>query len=193
MKHLLAALLLFASIGHLYAANPVVEIRTSQGVFTVELFEKDAPISVGNFLEYVRTGYYDNTVFHRVIDGFMIQGGGFDSQMRQKPTMPPIENEARNGLRNEQGTVAMARTRDPHSASSQFFINLVDNRALDHPSNDGWGYAVFGKVSSGFDVVQSIGRVPTDTVGPFQNTPTTRVVIESMQVVEAFASDRSAR
>lgn len=193
MKHLLAALLLFASIGTLHATNPVVEIRTNQGVITVELFEKDAPKSVGSFLQYVRNGYYDGTVFHRVIDGFMIQGGGFDAQMRQKPTLAPIENEARNGLRNEQGTIAMARTRDPHSASSQFFINLVDNRPLDYPSNDGWGYAVFGKVTSGFDVVQKIGRVPTGTVGPFQNTPTTPVVVESVHVVEPQATDPSAR
>jgi len=193
MKHLLAALLLFASIGSLHATNPVVEIRTNQGAITVELFEKDAPKSVGSFLQYVRNGYYDGTVFHRVIDGFMIQGGGFDAQMRQKPTLAPIENEARNGLRNEQGTIAMARTRDPHSASSQFFINLVDNRPLDYPSNDGWGYAVFGKVTSGFDVVQKIGRVPTGTVGPFQNTPTTPVVVESVHVVEPQATDPSAR
>jgi peptidyl-prolyl cis-trans isomerase A (cyclophilin A) len=193
MKHLLAALLLFASIGNLHATNPVVEIRTNQGVITIELFEKDAPKSVANFLEYVRTGYYDGTVFHRVIDGFMIQGGGFDTQMRQKPTLTPIENEARNGLRNEQGTIAMARTRDPHSASSQFFINLVNNRPLDYPSNDGWGYAVFGKVSGGFDVVQKIGRVPTGTVGPFQNTPTSTVVIESVRLVEAQATDPSTR
>ncbi len=187
MKHLLAALFACAVTGLAYAANPIVEIRTNQGAITVELFEQEAPKSVANFLQYVESGFYDDTIFHRVIDGFMIQGGGFDTQMRQKPTLAPIENEARNGLRNEPGTLAMARTRDPHSAASQFFINLVNNRPLDYPSNDGWGYAVFGKVIDGFDVVQAIGRVPTGNAGPFQNVPTSPVVVESMKVVDAPA------
>ncbi|HRP97369.1 MAG TPA: peptidylprolyl isomerase [Rhodocyclaceae bacterium] len=193
MKRLLVTLLFLVACGSAAAANPKVEIRTSQGVIVVELFEDKAPESVRNFLDYVNTGFYDDTIFHRVIDGFMIQGGGFDAELRQKPTREPIRNEAKNGLRNEAGTIAMARTRDPHSAASQFFINLVDNRPLDYPSSDGWGYAVFGKVSEGFDVVQKIGRSATGNVGPFQNVPIEPVVVESMRVIDSPAGDGTNR
>jgi peptidyl-prolyl cis-trans isomerase A (cyclophilin A) len=193
MKRLLVTLLFLLASGSAAAGNPAVEVRTNQGVIVIELFENEAPESVRNFLDYVTTGFYDGTIFHRVIDGFMIQGGGFDAEMRQKPTRDPIRNEAKNGLRNEAGTVAMARTRDPHSAASQFFINLVDNRPLDYPSNDGWGYAVFGKVSSGFDVVQKIGRSATGNVGPYQNVPLEPVVVETMRVIDAPAGDGTPR
>ena len=184
MKHLIVSLFLIAWMTVAGAANPVVEMRTSQGMITLELFADKAPKSVANFVEYVKSGHYDGTVFHRVIDGFMIQGGGFDSTMRQKPTRAPIENEARNGLRNETGTIAMARTADPHSASAQFFINLIDNRFLDYPSRDGWGYAVFGKVTKGMDVVKKIGSVPTRTAGPYQNVPVKDVVIQKVESIK---------
>lgn len=184
MKRLVAGLFLsaYASLG--LAANPIVEMRTNQGTIELELFEDKAPKSVANFLEYVRSGHYDGTVFHRVISGFMIQGGGFDGNLRQKPTRPPIENEAKNGLRNEAGTIAMARTSNPHSASAQFFINLVANTFLDHPGQDGWGYAVFGKVTKGFDVVEKIGRTPTGIAGGMRDVPQQPVTIESVRVIE---------
>ena len=167
------------------AAHPLVEMKTNMGVIVLELDADKAPKTVANFLQYVRDGFYDGTLFHRVIDGFMIQGGGFEPGMRQKPTRAPIENEAKNGLKNAAGTIAMARTQDPHSASAQFFINLVDNRPLDYPSRDGWGYAVFGKVSQGFDVVQRIARVKTGNAGFHQNVPIEPVVIESVRILEA--------
>lgn len=190
MKRWITTLVFLTATTSLFAANPQVEVHTNQGVITVELYEKESPVSVGNFLEYARTGFYDGTIFHRVIDGFMIQGGGFDGDMRQKPGMAPIQNEAKNGLKNKSGTLAMARTRDPHSASSQFFINLVDNASLDYPSPDGWGYAVFGKVSKGFDLVQKLGKTATGTVGPYQNVPTTPIVIESIRILDQPASDK---
>ena len=170
------------------AANPSVEMKTSQGVIVVELDAEKAPKTVANFLQYVKDSFYNGTVFHRVIDGFMIQGGGFEPGMKQKPTRAPIENEAKNGLKNAAGTVAMARTQDPHSASAQFFINLVDNRPLDYPSRDGWGYAVFGKVTQGLDVVQKIAKMRTGNAGFHQNVPLEPVVIESVRVVEAKPS-----
>ncbi|MBW7859740.1 MAG: peptidyl-prolyl cis-trans isomerase [Rhodocyclaceae bacterium] len=191
MKLWIAALLLLGTLGSALAANPKVEVRTSHGVIILELNEKEAPISVDNFLKYVTTGYYDGTIFHRVIDGFMVQGGGFDAEMRQKPTLAPIQNEAKNGLRNVQGSIAMARTSNPHSASAQFFINLVDNRALDYPSRDGWGYAVFGRVISGFEVVQAIGKVATGSVGPYQNVPSKPVIVESMRLIESATGDQA--
>lgn len=191
MKLWIAALLLLGTLGSALAANPKVEVRTSHGVIILELNEKEAPISVDNFLRYVTTGYYDGTIFHRVIDGFMVQGGGFDAEMRQKPTLAPIQNEAKNGLRNVQGSIAMARTSNPHSASAQFFINLVDNRALDYPSRDGWGYAVFGRVISGFEVVQAIGKVATGSVGPYQNVPSKPVIVESMRLIESATGDQA--
>lgn len=183
MKQLLAVLFFSAFISTALAANPMVEIKTNQGSITVELFEKEAPLTVQNFLDYVESGFYNGTIFHRIIDGFMIQGGGFDVNMQQKKGSAPIKNEATNGLPNEPGTLAMARTNDPHSATSQFFINLVNNSSLNQPSGGGWGYAVFGKVTEGFDVVQQIGKRSTRTAGPFQNNPVEPVIIESMTLV----------
>ncbi|MDB5798476.1 MAG: peptidylprolyl isomerase [Paucimonas sp.] len=157
------------------ADAPQVQLKTSMGNIVLELAPDKAPKSVENFLEYVKSGHYNGTIFHRVIGDFMIQGGGFDSGMRQKPTRGPIQNEAGNGLRNDTYTVAMARTSSPHSASAQFFINVKNNNFLNYPGQDGWGYAVFGKVIKGFDVVDKIKAVQT---GP-GNVPTTPVVIES--------------
>ncbi len=193
MKRLIVSLFLLAWAAVAAAANPVVEMRTNQGTIVLELFADKAPKSVANFLEYVKSGHYNGTVFHRVIDGFMVQGGGFDGAMNEKPTRAPIENEARNGLRNEAGTIAMARTADPHSASSQFYINLVDNRFLDYPSRDGWGYAVFGKVKQGFDIVQKIGRVKTGVSKGMPDVPQQPVTIESVRVVEAAADEKARK
>ena len=167
-----------------WAANPSVEMKTSAGNITIELYPEKAPESVENFLGYVRSGHYAGTVFHRVIGNFMIQGGGFDQKMEQKAVGKPIRNEAKNGLKNLPGTLAMARTNDPHSATAQFFINLVNNASLDYPSPDGWGYAVFGKVTAGMDVVEKIGKVATTTVGYYRDVPATPVVIESVTVIE---------
>nr|WP_230976150.1 peptidylprolyl isomerase [Pseudothauera nasutitermitis] len=165
------------------AANPLVEFDTTQGKITVELYPEKAPKTVANFLEYVNSGFYNGTVFHRVIDGFMIQGGGFDASMTQKPTRAPIENEARNGLKNQAGTLAMARMQAPHSASAQFFINLVDNASLDFPSPDDWGYAVFGKVTEGMDVVRKIAKLPVRNIGFHQNVPAEHIVVNSARVL----------
>lgn len=184
MKKLFFTLLMAVAFSANAFAQKIVEIKTNQGTIIIELFEQEAPESVKNFIDYVESAFYDGTLFHRVIDGFMIQGGGFEAGMKQKETRPPIRNEAKNGLLNEPGTLAMARTSDPHSATAQFFINLVPNRALDYPSRDGWGYAVFGKVTEGFEVVQKIGKLPTTTVGPFQDTPVEPVIIESARVIE---------
>lgn len=183
-----SVLTLFALVGFAasaFAANPMVELRTNQGDIKVELYADKAPKSVANFTQYIKDGHYTGTVFHRVIDGFMIQGGGFDAQMQQKSTRPPIENEAKNGLKNVPGTLAMARTSDPHSASSQFFINLAPNTFLDYPSRDGWGYAVFGKVVSGMDVVEKIAKVRTGNAGFHQNVPVEPIIIESARILEA--------
>ncbi len=158
---------------------PMVEIKTSQGTIVAELYPDKAPKSVTNFLGYIKEGFYNNTIFHRVIDHFMIQGGGFTQDMKEKTTRAPIENEAKNGLKNLAGTLAMARTSDPHSASAQFYINLVDNKSLDYPSFDGWGYAVFGKVTQGFDVVQKIGKTKTRA----QDIPVTPIIIESIKLL----------
>ncbi|MDD5177447.1 MAG: peptidylprolyl isomerase [Sterolibacterium sp.] len=166
-----------------FAANPVVEMKTSQGTLIIELYGDKASKSVANFLQYAKDGFYNGTVFHRVINGFMIQGGGFTPDMKQKPTRAPIENEAKNGIKNSVGTLAMARTGDPHSATAQFFINLVDNGALDYPSPDGWGYAVFGKVTQGFDTIQKIAKVQTGNAGQHQNVPTTPILIESVKLL----------
>ena len=168
-----------------FAANPQLEVKTSLGTISIELYEDKAPKSVENFLQYAKDDFYNGTVFHRVIPGFMIQGGGFTPEMKQKDARAPIQNEARNGLKNQTGTLAMARTGDPHSASAQFFINLKDNSFLDYPSRDGWGYAVFGKVTQGFDIVQKIAMVPTGNAGPHQNVPNTPVVIESVKLLPA--------
>ena len=159
--------------------NPSVIIETSLGNITVELNQEKAPKTVANFLEYVKTGYFKGTIFHRVIKGFMIQGGGLSADMKNKPTQPPIENEAANGLKNTRGTIAMARTAEIHSATSQFFINTVDNSFLDHRSTspDKFGYCVFGKVTSGMDVVDKIEAAQTETKGMYQNVPTKTVLI----------------
>jgi len=169
------------------AANPKVEIKTSLGTVVIDLYPENAPQTVENFLQYVKDGFYDGTVFHRVIPGFMVQGGGFTRNLQQKPTRPAIRNEAGNGLRNAVGTVAMARTKDPHSATAQFFVNVADNDFLDFksPDENGYGYTVFGRVSAGMDVVQKMLQVPTATVGPHQNVPRTPIVIESTRLIEA--------
>jgi peptidyl-prolyl cis-trans isomerase B (cyclophilin B) len=167
-------------------SNPKVELHIAgQGVITLELDEAKAPKTVANFLSYVKKGHYDGTIFHRVIPGFMVQGGGFVPGMQQKSTDAPIENEARNGLKNQKYTVAMARTSDPHSASAQFFINVADNGFLNHtaPSGQGWGYAVFGKVTSGTDIVDRITGVKTGRKGHHDDVPAQDVVIEKAVAV----------
>jgi len=158
----------------------MVTFKTNLGDFTLELFEDKAPKTVENFLSYVKDGFYDNTIFHRVIDGFMIQGGGFTPDMEQKETKDTIENEANNGVANEKGTIAMARTNDPHSATAQFFINVNDNDFLNHTSESvsGWGYCAFGKVVEGMDVVEKIKSVKTGSHGYHQDVPLEPVVIE---------------
>jgi peptidyl-prolyl cis-trans isomerase A (cyclophilin A)/peptidyl-prolyl cis-trans isomerase B (cyclophilin B) len=173
------------------AADPQVDIKTNVGTIRLELYPAKAPKTVANFLQYVRDGHYNGTVFHRVIDGFMIQGGGFEGDYKQKKTRPAIVNEAQSGvkggLKNEVGTIAMARTADPNSATAQFFINVGDNAFLNwgDPKSDGNGYAVFGKVSSGIDVVMKIAKTPTGAGGPFpRDVPKQPVVIESMTVVD---------
>ena len=156
-----------------------IRMTTSKGPITLELDSAAAPATVENFLQYVRDGFYDGTIFHRVIDGFMIQGGGMTADLNEKPTRAPIPLEARNGLTNQRGTVAMARTADPNSATAQFFINLKDNAFLDAANaRDGNGYAVFGKVIEGMDVADKIVAVPTKNAGPFQNVPVTPVIIK---------------
>lgn len=170
--------------GHALAAtSPKVQFTTTAGNFTVELYPDKAPRTVANFLSYVKSGHYNGTLFHRVIDGFMIQGGGFDKELRQKPTQPSIPLEARNGLKNSTGAVAMARTDDPDSATSQFFINVADNRNLDYPLPDGHGYAVFGKVVDGMATVHKIRAVRTTRTGPMKDMPVTSVVIESAKLL----------
>jgi peptidyl-prolyl cis-trans isomerase B (cyclophilin B) len=159
-----------------------VIITTNKGNITVELDAEKAPKSVANFLDYVSKGHYNNTIFHRVIPDFMIQGGGFEPGMKQKPTPTTVENEAKNGLKNDKYTLAMARTSDPHSASAQFFINTKNNAFLDYPGQDGWGYAVFGKVTDGTDVVDQINKVKTTRSGMFSDVPADPVIIEKIEV-----------
>jgi len=183
MKKLLALLAALAISLPASAANQTVEMKTNQGTIVIELYADKAPKTVANFLQYVNDGFYNGTIFHRVIDGFMIQGGGMEPGMKEKATRAPIENEAKNGLKNEPGTLAMARKPDPHSASAQFFINLKNNIFLDYPSRDGWGYAVFGKVVQGVDVVNKIAKVATGNAGVHQDVPTTPVVIESVKLL----------
>jgi cyclophilin family peptidyl-prolyl cis-trans isomerase len=167
--------------------NPVVVIETSMGNITVELNQDRAPISVENFLGYVKDGFYDGTIFHRVIANFMIQGGGFTAEMDHKATRDPIKNEAHNGLKNRRGTLAMARTGEIHSATAQFFINVKDNAFLDYKGDNAqdYGYAVFGRVTDGMDVVDKIKDLPTGSVGPFQDVPTEKVIIKTIRVQEA--------
>ncbi len=164
---------------------PVVELETSMGNITIELNEEKAPKTVENFLSYVKSGHYEGTIFHRIIDGFMIQGGGMDAEMNEKKTNAPVENEADNGLKNDKGTIAMARTQDPHSATSQFFINVKDNDFLNHTGKNaqGWGYTVFGKVTSGMDVIEKMRGVPTGRFGMHADVPKTPVTINSAKVI----------
>lgn len=160
-------------------------METSMGTISLELDDDKAPITVNNFIDYAKSGHYDGTIFHRVIDGFMIQGGGYDRNMNQKATRDPIKNEAKNGLKNKRGTIAMARTMVIDSATSQFFINLVDNDGLDFssPTNQGFGYAVFGKVVDGMDIVDNIAKVPTGSIPPnHYNVPATPIVIKKVAV-----------
>jgi peptidyl-prolyl cis-trans isomerase A (cyclophilin A) len=183
-----ALALLLAAASSALAENLRVEFRTTMGSFTLELYPDKAPKTVQNFIQYANSGFYKGTIFHRVIDGFMIQGGGFDPDMKQKTTRDPIENEAgiamKGGLRNELGTIAMARTSVPNSATAQFFTNIKDNGFLDYrdPSPQGIGYAVFGRVVQGMDVVMKIAKVPTTTTGTYQNVPQKPVIIESATV-----------
>ena len=164
---------------------PVVELDTSMGAIVIELNEEKAPKTVENFLNYVKSGHYDGTIFHRIIDGFMIQGGGMDADMNEKATNKPVENEADNGLKNDAGTIAMARTQDPHSATSQFFVNVKDNDFLNHSGKNmqGWGYTVFGKVTSGKDVIEKMRGVPTGRFGMHADVPKEPVVINSATII----------
>ena len=163
-----------------------VRMTTTAGEIDLELYPKQAPVTVENFLSYVKSGHYNGTIFHRVIEDFMIQGGGMNADMHSKPANPPIKNEANNGLKNEVGTIAMARTNDPHSASCQFFINTSDNGFLDFRSEtpDGWGYCVFGKVTGGMDTVEKIEESPTGNKGGHQDVPLDVIEIISMEVIE---------
>lgn len=168
------------------STSPRVKLTTTAGDIVIELDAVNAPKTTENFLAYTRDGFYDNTIFHRVIDGFMLQGGGFEPGMKQKTTKAPIENEANNGLKNDKYTLSMARTNDPHSATGQFFINVANNDFLNHtaPTAQGWGYAVFGKVVEGQDVVDAIRGVKTGNSGFHQNVPTEDVLIEKAVIVE---------
>ncbi len=173
------------------AANPLVEVKTSLGDIMVELFPGKAPITVNNFLDYVKSGFYRGTVFHRVVNRFVIQGGGYTPDLRPKPTLPPIPDEADNGLSNDAGTIAMARTRDPNSATSQFFINVDRNLFLDHHGSDPdyYGYCVFGKVVKGMDVVAKIAAVHTAAEGPFaSDVPVQPVVIQEVTLIPQKAA-----
>ena len=165
--------------------NPHVLLTTSAGNIELQLDSQKAPVSVENFLKYVNSGFYNNTTFHRVIPGFMVQGGGFNEQMQQKQPNPPIKNEADNGLKNDKGTIAMARTQDPHSATSQFFVNVKDNDFLNHTGKNaqGWGYTVFGKVTSGMDVIEKMRGVPTGRFGMHADVPKTPVTINSAKII----------
>ena len=188
MRKLLALLALatLAAEGAL-AADPRVELKTNRGAIGIELNQAKAPKTVANFLQYVKDGHYNGTVFHRVIDGGMVQGGGCDKDMNHNPTRGTVENEAANGLKNDYGTIAMARTPDPHSASAQFFINVKNNDFLNYrePTPQGYGYTVFGKVVSGMDIVDKIAKVPTANAGPHQNVPREPVIVESATILPA--------
>ncbi len=167
-------------------ANPRVQLETTKGKILIELYADKAPKTVKNFLDYVKSGHYNGTIFHRVIPGFMIQGGGFTAEMAEKSSRPPIQNEADNRVPNQRGTLAMARTSDPHSASDQFFINVADNASLNFRGKpDGWGYAVFGKVVEGMDVVDAIVSVRTTKKGPYDDVPVQPIVIQKASIVTA--------
>ena len=190
LKHLAIGISFLLSISA-FAAGPQVEIKTNLGTIHLELSPDKAPKSVENFLKYVKGGHYKSTVFHRVIPGFMIQGGGFDQSYREKPTMAPIQIESSNGLKNSIGTVAMARTSDPNSATAQFFINVSDNAFLNYtaPNDRGYGYTVFGKVIGGMDVVNKIAATPTGAGGPFPgDVPKTPIIIEDVRLLSATDS-----
>jgi cyclophilin family peptidyl-prolyl cis-trans isomerase len=192
MKRLItfvAVALLLVGVGVASAANPKVKLETSKGTIVIELYPEKAPIAVNNFIDYVRAGHYDGTIFHRVIPGFMIQGGGFNTNMQEKPTREAIVNEAANGLSNARGTLAMARLPEPNSATAQFFVNLVNNDFLDHKDDTsrGFGYCVFGKVVQGLSVVDTIAAVKTGNVGPYQNVPLQPVVITKATLLEGEA------
>ncbi len=179
---LCACVLALGTTASLAQQNPRVTLQTSKGTIVIELFADKAPKSAENFLKYVRDGHYDGTIFHRVIPGFVVQGGGFTKQMTQRPTHPPVVNEAKNGLPNLRGTLSMARTSDPDSATSQFFINLVDNAMLNRASDSNPGYAVFGKVVEGLSVVDAMATVPTTRVGPYGDVPMAQLVLEKATV-----------
>lgn len=187
LKQKLSALLFGLVASTLAWAAPTVEMQTSQGTIVIELDAKSAPKTVENFLQYARDGFYKDTIFHRVIPNFMIQGGGFTASMQQKPTRPPIQNEAeqgfKNGLKNLRGTIAMARTGHPHSATAQFFINHRNNGFLDYPGQDGWGYTVFGRVTQGMDVVDKIAASPTGVAAGMPDVPRQPVVIQSVKIL----------
>ena len=185
LRWLTASLLFLAVSGQSSEQPAMIQITTSMGVIKLELDPDAAPLTTQNFLSYVDSGFYDGLVFHRVIPNFMIQGGGMSGNMRPKATQAPIQNEADNGLKNDRGSIAMARTNDPHSATAQFFINLVDNDFLNHTAKDGrgWGYAVFGKVVEGMEVVDAIAGVKTGNLGYHQNVPVEPVVIEKVEAI----------
>ncbi len=185
-----AVLMAAAGFGALASGADVsnqVKLETSYGDIVIALDSAAAPVTVANFLGYVKGGFYDGTIFHRVIPGFMIQGGGFNDSMVEKPTRAPIKNEADNGLKNDRGAIAMARTPDPNSAASQFFINVVDNGPLNHTdtTTQGWGYCVFGKVIKGMEVVDSIAKVPTTRKAPYDNVPVTPIIIIKTTAITA--------
>jgi len=180
------AIFVTAGVGIVAAGNPKVEMETSKGKIVIELFAGNAPDTVKNFLNYVDTKFYDGTIFHRVIPNFMIQGGGFTADMKQKSAGAPIKNEADNGLKNDRGTIAMARTNDPHSATAQFFINTINNDFLNHKSKtpQGWGYVVFGKVVAGMDVVDAISSAKTITRGGYRDVPAEIIEIRNTVVLK---------
>jgi peptidyl-prolyl cis-trans isomerase B (cyclophilin B) len=191
MKHLLSALIAVMLCATMQTSNSstqdettMVRLYTNKGNITLELYPEKAPVTVKNFLEYVNSGFYANTIFHRVIDNFMIQGGGFEPGLKKKETREPIKNEASNGLKNEAYTIAMARTSDPDSATAQFFINVKDNNFLNYPGQDGWGYCVFGRVVDGRDVVDAIRAVKTGRRFGFQDVPLEDVIITKAEVVK---------
>lgn len=189
VKLLLSAMFMLSMISAV--AAPSVEFQTNQGNFTIELYPEKAPKTVANFLQYVKDGFYENTIFHRVINHFMIQGGGFERDLSEKSTRAAIANEAGNGLLNQTGTVAMARTADPDSATAQFFVNLTDNQFLDYvgPDPDQIGYCVFGKVTSGIEVIQKIGLTQTNTVGRYSDVPVKPVIIKSVKLLAEVVKD----
>ena len=180
LKLVISSLLAIASISSLAQNAPKVEMKTNMGEIVIEVYPDKAPLSADNFLKYVKDGFYNGTIFHRIINGFMVQGGGYDKNMKEKTTRAPIHNEAKNGLKNQLYTIAMARTADPHSASAQFFINVNNNSFLDYPGQDGWGYAVFGKVIKGTEVIEKMKAVETNR----RDQPVSAVVIESARIIE---------